>query len=280
MKGLALLTFVFLSTCSFNGDTSEDVVARVGNDFLTRAELSYQIGAQYSYADSALIASNYINEWAKQKLLLEKAVFNLSEQEQSTLDALVQAYRSDLYIKSYIEKVVQSQIDTLLTDSLIEQYYTLNRQNFKTNRDLIKGRYIRVRKENYNLRTIKRSFNRFNSYDESLLDSIALQFTTYSLNDSMWIQADQFFEKILPLKNNSKKNYLKKNKNFELEDSLEVYLIAVNETINRNEIAPLSYVRPTLKQILINKRKLELMQQFDQAVFEEAAQKNIFEVYE
>jgi hypothetical protein len=275
MKGLALLTFVFLSTCSFNGDTSEDVVARVGNDFLTRAELSYQIGAQYSYADSALIASNYINEWAKQKLLLEKAVFNLSEQEQSTLDALVQAYRSDLYIKSYIEKVVQSQIDTLLTDSLIEQYYTLNRQNFKTNRDLIKGRYIRVRKENYNLRTIKRSFNRFNSYDESLLDSIALQFTTYSLNDSMWIQADQFFEKILPLKNNSKKN-----KNFELEDSLEVYLIAVNETIKRNEIAPLSYVRPTLKQILINKRKLELMQQFDQAVFEEAAQKNIFEVYE
>jgi UDP-N-acetyl-D-mannosaminuronate dehydrogenase len=96
----------------------------------------------------------------------------------------------------------------------------------------------------------------------------------------MWIQADQFFEKILPLKNNSKKNYLKKNKNFELEDSLEVYLIAVNETIKRNEIAPLSYVRPTLKQILINKRKLELMQQFDQAVFEEAAQKNIFEVYE
>ena len=114
----------------------------------------------------------------------------------------------------------------------------------------------------------------------AFLDSIALQFTTYSLNDSMWIQANQFFDRISPIDEASQKNYLKNNKIFELEDSLEVYLVAVNEVIKRNQTAPLSYVRPTLKQILINKRKLELMQQFDKAVIEEALQKNMFEVYE
>ena len=280
MKVFFIFLLVFVSTCNFNGDDSADMVARVGNDFLSKAELSYQIGAQFSGADSALVASNYINEWAKQKLLLEKAVFNLSESEQNTLDDLVQAYRSDLYIKAYIEKVVQSQIDTLLTDAQIEAYYSDHRENFKTNKDLLKGRYIRVRKENFNLRTIRRSFGRFNPTDKAFLDSIALQFTTYSLNDSMWIQANQFFDRISSIDEASRKNYLKNNKIFELEDSLEVYLVAVNEVIKRNETAPLSYVRPTLKQILINKRKLELMQQFDKAVIDEALQKNMFEVYE
>lgn len=280
MKVFFVFLLVFVSTCNFNGDDSADMVARVGNDFLSKAELSYQIGAQFSGADSALVASNYINEWAKQKLLLEKAVFNLSESEQNTLDDLVQAYRSDLYIKAYIEKVVQSQIDTLLTDAQIEAYYSDHRENFKTNKDLLKGRYIRVRKENFNLRTIKRSFRRFNPTDKAFLDSIALQFTTYSLNDSMWIQANQFFDRISSIDEASRKNYLKNNKIFELEDSLEVYLVAVNEVIKRNETAPLSYVRPTLKQILINKRKLELMQKFDKAVIDEALQKNMFEVYE
>jgi hypothetical protein len=280
MKAFVVLLFVFISTCHFNGDDSNEVVARVGSDYLTKLELSNQIGAQFSGADSALIATNFINEWAKQKLLLEKAVFNLSESEQNTLDDLVQAYRSDLYIKAYIEKIVQSQIDTLLTDRQIEDYYTANRENFKTNIDLLKGRYIRVRKENFNLRTIRKSFARFNATDQIFLDSIALQFTTYSLNDSIWIQANQFFDRISPVDEALQKNYLKNNKFFEIEDSLEVYLVAVNEVIKRNQTAPLSYVRPTLRQILLNKRKLELMQQFDKAVIEEAVQKNMFEVYE
>ena len=56
--------------------------------------------------------------------------------------------------------------------------------------------------------------------------------------------------------------------------------MVVEEVVLRNELAPLEYVTPTLKQILINKRKLELMRQFDREIIEEGLQQNTYEVYE
>ena len=56
--------------------------------------------------------------------------------------------------------------------------------------------------------------------------------------------------------------------------------MVVEEVVLRNELAPLEYVMPTLKQILINKRKLELMRQFDREIIEEGLQQNTYEIYE
>ena len=54
----------------------------------------------------------------------------------------------------------------------------------------------------------------------------------------------------------------------------------IEEVVLRNDLAPLEYVAPTLKQILINKRKLELMRQFDREIIEEGLRQNTYEVYE
>jgi Fe-S cluster biosynthesis and repair protein YggX len=42
----------------------------------------------------------------------------------------------------------------------------------------------------------------------------------------------------------------------------------------------MEYVKPTLKQILINKRKLELMRQFDREIIEEGFRQKSYELYE
>jgi hypothetical protein len=74
--------------------------------------------------------------------------------------------------------------------------------------------------------------------------------------------------------------YLKSNRFFEIEDSLDLYLVFVAEVRRRNKLAPMSHVRATLKQILLNKRKLEMMRQLDRDVLQEAVKENVFELYE
>ena len=74
--------------------------------------------------------------------------------------------------------------------------------------------------------------------------------------------------------------YLKSKRFFEIEDSIDLYLIFVKEVRRRNEIAPLSHINPTLKQILLNKRKLETMRQFNNDILEEAIQNKTLEIYE
>ena len=278
MKSIYLITLLLICSCDLPTNEESNAVARVGEDFLFISDLENQIGPNGS--DSIQITSRTINEWAEELLYLKKAEINLSFSEKKGLEELVSTYRNDLYVKTYKDKAIQSQLDSIVEKEEIEYYFDKNKFNFKTNKDLMRGRYVRVRNENYNLRSIRKSIRRYNEDDKVFLDSIALQFTTYSLNDSIWVQASQFFNRLPSIPERRYKNFLKNDTFFELQDSLEVYLVVIEEVVLRNDLAPLDYVAPTLKQILINKRKLELMRQLDREIIEEGLRQNIYEVYE
>ena len=278
MKPIYLIILLLVCSCDLPTNEESNAVARVGEDFLFVSDIEDQIGPNGS--DSIQITRRTINEWAEELLYLKKAEINLSSREKKGLEELVSTYRNDLYVKTYKDKAIQSQLDSIVEKEEIESYFEQNKLNFKTNKDLLRGRYVRVRNENYNLRSIRKSIRRFNEDDKVFLDSIALQFTTYSLNDSIWIQASQFFNRLPSISERRYKNFLKNDTFFELQDSLEVYLVVVEEVVLRNDLAPLDYVAPTLNQILINKRKLELMRQLDREIIEEGLLQNIYEVYE
>ncbi|MEC8257483.1 MAG: peptidyl-prolyl cis-trans isomerase [Bacteroidota bacterium] len=278
MKSIYLIILLLICSCDLPTNEESNAVARVGEDFLFISDLENQIGPNGS--DSIQITSRTINEWAEELLYLKKAEINLSFSEKKGLEELVSTYRNDLYVKTYKDKAIQSQLDSIVEKEEIEYYFDQNKFNFKTNKDLMRGRYVRVRNENYNLRSIRKSIRRYNEDDKVFLDSIALQFTTYSLNDSVWVQASQFFNRLPSIPERRYKNFLKNDTFFELQDSLEVYLVVIEEVVLRNDLAPLDYVAPTLKQILINKRKLELMRQLDREIIEEGLRQNIYEVYD
>ena len=278
MKSIYLIILLLICSCDLPTNEESNAVARVGEDFLFISDLENQIGPNGS--DSIQITSRTINEWAEELLYLKKAEINLSFSEKKGLEELVSTYRNDLYVKTYKDKAIQSQLDSIVEKEEIEYYFDQNKFNFKTNKDLMRGRYVRVRNENYNLRSIRKRIRRYNEDDKVFLDSIALQFTTYSLNDSIWVQASQFFNRLPSIPERRYKNFLKNDTFFELQDSLEVYLVVIEEVVLRNDLAPLDYVAPTLKQILINKRKLELMRQLDREIIEEGLRQNIYEVYE
>ena len=279
MKFISFLLLLIISACNLPTNDESDAVARVGENYLFSSDLQDQIGPRYN-GDSLQIANRLIDDWAEQLLYLKKAEINLNATEKKRLDKLVRTYRNDLYVKTYKDMAIQSQLDSVVDQVEIQDYFEQNKANFRTNKDLLRGRYVRVRNENFNLNTIRRSLRRFNDLDKIFLDSIALQFTTYSMNDSIWVQASQFFNRLPLISERRYKNFLKNNSFFELQDSLEVYLVVVEEVVLRNELAPLEYVMPTLKQILINKRKLELMRQFDREIIEEGLQQNTYEIYE
>ena len=278
MKPIYLIILLLVCSCDLPTNEKSNAVARVGEDFLFISDLENQMKPNGS--DSIQITTRTINEWAEELLYLKKAEINLSSREKKRLEELVSTYRNDLYVKTYKDKAIQSQLDSIVEKEEIESYFEQNKLNFKTNKDLMRGRYVRVRNENYNLRSIRKSFRRFNEDDKVFLDSIALQFTTYSLNDSIWVQASQFFNRLPSISERRYKNFLKNDTFFELQDSLEVYLVVVEEVVLRNDLAPIDYVAPTLKQILINRRKLELMRQLDREIIEEGLRQNIYEVYE
>ena len=72
---------------------------------------------------------------------------------------------------------------------------------------------------------------------------------------------------------------LKKTKFLQKEDSLGVYLVAVNEVLRRNDIAPQSYIEPTIKQMILHQRKLQLIRDIEKIILKDAIQNKSFQIH-
>jgi hypothetical protein len=282
IKSLIILfsSAVVFSGCNiFKKSDDRKPIARVNDSYLYAEDLKGLVTEGTTKEDSTLIVQNFIKEWATEQLLVDGAQINLSEEKQSNFNKLVGQYKNDLFSKAYLEALVKKNLDTTVSNEEANEYYEANKDVFKLNEELIKFRYIHVDENIIDFNTIKDRFKKFEDEDKTALDSIAIQFKSYSLNDSIWVRMSQVISKI-PGVNSENKNQLLKKSNFvQLKDSLGVYLMQVNDVLLRNDTAPLEYVKPTIRQIVINKRKLELIKKLEKDITKDAIKNKEFEIY-
>ncbi|MEP0264072.1 peptidyl-prolyl cis-trans isomerase [Dokdonia sp.] len=272
---------VTTTSCDFFNKTTsdQDVVARVNESYLYKSDIKKIFDNTEFSIDSATVANSYINDWATNQLLLDGALLNVSKEEQEKFEKLVQDYRTDLYIKLYKDRLIQQRLDSIVSDQEAQQFYDENKQNFRLNEELIKLRYIHLGPDYNDSKPVEKLFIAFEQEDKIVLDSIRLQFKNYFLNDSTWVKRSVVQEGIQPINATNADKLLKKTNFLQLRDSLGLYLIAVKETLSRNEIAPLTYIRPTIDQIIRNKRKLTLTKQLEKEIKDDAIKNNKFEIY-
>tara|TARA_R110000751_G_scaffold105046_4_gene200940 strand:+ start:166966 stop:167790 length:825 start_codon:yes stop_codon:yes gene_type:complete len=263
----------------FKPAQQENAIARVEEVFLYSSDLKKALPENLSQSDSTIFANNFINKWATQQLFVQNAQVNLSDAKLEKFDRLIQQYKNDLYSKAYVEALVSKNLDTTVSVTEAATYYDLNKDAFKLNEDLIQFRYINVEANRLDLEKIKTKFKRFNKSDKKELDSISIQFKSYSLKDSLWIRVDQVINKIPVVTLDNKNELLKKSNFIQLKDSLGLYLMQINNVLLRNDTAPLEYVRPTINQIVVNKRKLELIKQLEKDITKDAIKNKQFEIY-
>ena len=276
---ICLCTFLLFSCDYFVRKDQQNVIARVNESYLYEDDIKDLVTEETSKEDSILIVNNYITRWETQQLLIDGAERNISEEKQSEFNKLVDQYRKDLYTKAYIEALVKRDLNEKVSLQEAEEYYTNNSETFKLNEELIKLRYIKVDENRSDFAQIKERFKRFNNEDKFLLDSISIQFSSYSLNDSIWVKLSQAVNKIPVITSENKNQLLKKSNFIQLKDSLGVYLMQINDVLLRNETAPLEYVKPTIDQIVINRRKLELIRELEKDITSDAIKNKQFEIY-
>jgi len=276
---VSLGCLILLQSCNYFQTAEErEVVARVNENYLYVDDIQSLVGEGISDEDSTLMVNDFIKRWATQQLLIDKAKFNLSTAQQKEFDELVSNYKNELYSKAYADAMVAKRLDTTFNQNEIEEYYNEHLENFRLNEDLVKLRFINL-PNNLDFDDVKRKFIRFNESDKSDLDKISLQFKSYSFNDSVWVGTKSVYNRIIPLNDGNKSQLLKKSNFLQLEDSLEVYLVYVNDVLLRNDQAPLEYAISTIKQILLNKRKANLVKELEKDITRDAIENKQFEIY-
>ncbi len=258
---------------------NEPVIASVGNINLYLSDIEGVVPKEIPSKDSIILVKSFINSWAKQQLLLQKAEKNVSDVNNKEIDLLVKNYRESLYINGYKENLINQQLDTVIFDREILGYYSSNKDNFRLNEELLQMKFIYFGKDFIDKKEAIEKFKSNTVEDLEMLENLTINFKDYKLRDSTWVTYDKFLLKIPPFRYTSREKLLKKSKFIQKEDSLGVYLVAVNKILKRNDVAPLSYIRNNIKQLILHKRKIELVREIEKTLINDAIKNNEFKEY-
>ena len=273
-----LLFFLFFSCDNYFKNQSNLDVARVEDEYLTQNQIKGIFENSTNFADSTMVLNNHINNWAANKLLVQRALVNLTEENQNRIQGLVDDYKRDILINSYIDALVNENMNLEVTSYALDSLYDNYKETFKLTEDLFKIRFIYVSNLNPDISLFKKKLRRFNTDDARYLDSLSFQFNRFSLNDSIWKNKNEVFYQLPNLKKSNK--YMLKKPNFiEIKDSLGLYLINIKDVLKANQYAPLEYVSETLKRMVINKRKLVFIDQLRKDITKDAIKNKSFEIY-
>ncbi len=280
-KGCFLLILGVLVSCEafFNGTEDKVALARVGETYLYQEDITPFIAKDITPNDSAAFVVNYINRWASKQLLLSKSKINLPEDKLAAFDRLVNDYKTELYTTAYLELLVQQSLDTTISQEQLREFYEKQQNNFILDEKLVQLRFVVLPQPFLNQEEVEQKLRSFEETDKVFLDSIAVQFKKLHFNDSIWVRASRVMNEIPPIDFSNQDRYLKKSQFFELQDSLGVYLGKVTNVLEVNDVAPLSFIEPKIKQIILNRRRLQRIKKLETEIIDEAIQKNDFEVY-
>ncbi len=254
------------------------MLARVYDEYLYESELKDFIPQGTKAKDSILIAQNYINSWVSEKIILYKAQRNLLE-EDMLFENQLEDYRNSLIIYSYETKLINQRLDIIVSDVEIEDYYNENVGNFQLKDNIVKVYYARFNSKIPELRKVRRFFNsNIPEYRDSVEVYIESLADLFYLDDETWILFDDVL-KYVPINTYNKEAYLKNHRRIEITNEEFVYFVNFSDFKIKDGVSPLSFEKENIKQIIINKRKLDIISKMRDEVFQSALENNEFEIY-
>ena len=275
-KFFIIISILFVG-CKMSGDEDGQNVARFNDSYLNKSDFS-ELMTNYSVEDSVAKANSIINNWAINKILIERAKLNLTESRLNEIESLVDDYRSDLLSDSYLEALVNSTINLEVDSSEIQALFDSNKNLFLLNEDIYRLIFIELPQNFSDTYEVRKRIRRFNEKDQYFLDSISYRYNNYSFDTKTWVSEKKLLNEFDFLNSYSYRSL--KNYNFyQYKDSLSLYLIKIVDSARKGEISPIENVLSTIEYMSLNQRKKEVMLKIKTNILKDALINNKLEIY-
>lgn len=257
---------------------NREPVARVNNTYLFKDELAGIAALGSTKEDSADRVEAYIDSWIRKELLIQEAArkinINEAEVERKILD-----YRYSIIAYEYQSYYIKQNLDTVFTDAEIKEYYENNIDNFILKQNIVRATFIKVPRNAPKMNKLKEWIFSQDEEDKQSLKSFCLSFSVaYHIADSTWMIFDDLVRNSPLTEIPNKVQFLKANPYYEDEDQNYLYFLKVDEYRISDNVSPLEFVTDEIKNIILNKRKVELAKKLEDEVYENALEHEDFEI--
>jgi hypothetical protein len=275
---------IFFSSCDFirldKGSKPEaPYAARVHDKYLYLSELQSQLPAGMSVEDSIFWTRNYINIWVQEQLFLYQANHNLSAIEQDFTPQL-EAYKNSLILHAYENRLINQNLDTLISNTEIQQYYQERTDDFILNRNTVKLFYAGIWVDS--VRLIKDCKKLLSKYPLSLEDveyfCREISIPLFHPDTTQWLYFDDVLE-VVPIQTDNAELWLRYNRSKEFSDDRYWYYLLVADYRLKGAHSPLELEQDRIKKTILVRRKEALIKDMKRNIFEDAQKQGAFEIF-
>lgn len=262
-KGLLFIVCfagVFINACQPKANTENGLVATVFNKSLSLDDLEKLFPKSMIENDSLKVVHSFIDRWVKDQLILYQAERELSDQIE--IDQLVEKYKSSLILLQYENKIIEENLDTLIVEQELLEYYEANKDQYVLANPIIKGFLIKIPVDDSS-ESITKDLKKLKPVD---LSNWCKRNSNYCMiKPNSWY----FISDIVGLLPSSftKSGSMKEGTTYEEEFNDLKYILQIEEYFDKNEVPPYSYVVQQAKQVLLHQRRQNLLNQYKNEVY-------------
>lgn len=264
---LLVLSALLTASCQHHGNETPLLASVYGYE-LHSGDLTGLVGEGVSAEDSAAIVSNYVEQWIRQTVLLTKAEKNIKD----NFDQQLREYKNSLVTYAYEQQIVKQLLDTNISNEQIAEYYEQHREDFLLKNAIVKAVYVTAPAKSPAVAKLKGIISR-RDFDEH--DIIELEETASRYNLTGHYDAENWvpfytLQTSVPITTYNEKIYLKQNRTITLTDNDITYLVRILDYKVSDEASPLELQTENIKSILINHRKINILNRLQSDLLEEA----------
>lgn len=272
ISGYSMILVCLLTACKLFV-SQDNPVAKVGDKVLTMEELSKNVPNYLDNADSSLWADDYIKKWVQRELLLIKAEENLGA-DMKDVDKELEEYRNSLIVYRYKNQLMKQKMDTTINEADVQKYFNENRDNFVLNHNIVKAIYIKIPLEVASPETIKDLCTSKDPAKQAKLNEYCLSYAkTYDRFNDQWVDADMALRNF-PMNISDQQSFLERNRFAESKDKDFYYFFYIMDYRLTGQISPNEYVYNDIRNLILNKQKIQFLQQIEKDVYKEGVEKN------
>jgi hypothetical protein len=279
LKKSILLFLIILSACSnlFRSEPDDRIIARANDKDLRISELADRVPDGLSERDSITLAENYITKWIQNEILTQKAKESLKSNEQDFTKQLDE-YRNSLLLFTFEQKLVSQYLDTIVTMQEIEAYYEENRSQFELKGNIVRFDFVKINKRSRHLREFRNLLKSSNPENVIKLADYAEKNATDYWFAREWISFNDLLDE-MPLEVDNQALFLRRTNYAEAEDSLFIYLVRINDYKTSDSISPLEFEKDKIRNIILNARKINLIEKKRQEFIDQAFKDDKAKIY-
>jgi hypothetical protein len=276
---LATFYILLVSSCKFFNNSDDVAIAKAYNKYLYLKDLEGIVPQNSHGNDSILIVKAFVNQWLKEQAIQHQAEENIKLDNQN-IEKQLEVYKRSLIRFNYEQNLIAQKLDTIVTDNEIATYYQKNKSNFELRKPILKASYIKLPIDAPKIGMVKNLFVSKDLRDIDLLEKYCFKYSpNFSLQDTAWHYLDEL-EQILPINTVTEGNNFKLNRIFEITENNTLYLLILRDSKYKDSLSPIAFERDNIKNLILNQRKLTLINQMERSVFDEAQKNKELEVYD